>query len=257
MTDQTSTPKLETHTPIEEHAADIYTRKVFLDVQIEITEACNRCRIKSMDIVDEENKYVVDDRSSGIFAVVHNMVADTITCYCKHFVKMGLVCRHMFVVMRNLGLKAIPEKYIVDRWRKDAGNSVLARDAAQPHNKPLISEAFRCIAIAEGNDSLTESLMAELKRWADSNDTHSTPSAPAKERMFQMFYGSKLPSEITIHPPDPVKTKGSGKRLKSTYEKELIKAKKPKRRCKKCGRLVRHDSRNCGKVAEEDSSDDD
>ncbi|XP_057774795.1 putative protein FAR1-RELATED SEQUENCE 10 [Salvia miltiorrhiza] len=52
-----------------------------------------------------------------------------------------------------------------------------------------------------------------------------------------------------------VVTKGSGKRLKSTFEKEVQKAKKPKRRCKKCGRLVRHDSRNCGKVQDEDDTD--
>ncbi|XP_057791325.1 uncharacterized protein LOC131008466 [Salvia miltiorrhiza] len=184
------------------------------------------------------------------------MLEDTIICSCKKFVKDGLSCRHMFVVMHNIGLKAIPQKYVIGRWLKDAGKSVLSIDNIKTHNFPLFSEAFRCIAIAEGNEALTESLMVELKKWADTNETQSTTSATAKEKMFQTFYRSKLPSEITIHPPDPVKTKGSGKRLKSTYEKELQKAKKPKRRCKKCRRLVRHDSRNCGKVVEEESDDD-
>ncbi|XP_057770942.1 uncharacterized protein LOC130990730 [Salvia miltiorrhiza] len=50
--------------------------------------------------------------------------------------------------------------------------------------------------------------------------------------------------------------KGSGKRLKSRFEIEAEKAKKPKRLCKKCGRRARHDSRNCGKVVEEDSEED-
>ncbi|XP_057770751.1 protein FAR1-RELATED SEQUENCE 5-like [Salvia miltiorrhiza] len=256
MTDQTTTPKLKTHSSIEQHASDIYTRKIFLEVQVEIFEALNRCCIKSMDTGAEEHKYVIDDRSNGTFFVAHNMLEDTIICSCKKFVKDGLSCRHMFVVMQNIGLKAIPQKYVIGRWLKDAGKSVLSIDGVKTHNRPLFSEAFRCIGIAEGNEALTESLMVELKKWADTNETQSTTSATTKEKMFQMFYGSKLPSEITIHPPDPVKTKGSGKRLKSTYEKELQKAKKPKRRCKKCRRLVRHDSRNCGKVVEEESDDD-
>ncbi|XP_057775403.1 protein FAR1-RELATED SEQUENCE 7-like [Salvia miltiorrhiza] len=117
MTGQTTTPKLKSHKPIEQHASRIYTTNFFLDVQIEITEAFNRCRIKSMDTAHEDHMYAVDDRSNGVSNVAYNMVADTFTCSCKLFVKKGLVCRHMFVVMHNIGLKAIPEKYILDRWR--------------------------------------------------------------------------------------------------------------------------------------------
>ncbi|XP_057811310.1 protein FAR1-RELATED SEQUENCE 1-like [Salvia miltiorrhiza] len=194
--------------PIEQHTSDIYTKKIFLEVQVEIIEALNRCCIKSMDTGHAEHKYFVDDRSSGVFFVAHNMVDDTIVCSCKKFVKVGLVCRHMFVVMHNIGLKSIPQKYIVGRWLKDAGASVITSDGRKAQNKPLVSEAFRCIAIAEGNESLTESLLNELKSWADANETQPTNSVSAKERTFQMFYGAKLPTEINVHPPDPVKTKG-------------------------------------------------
>ncbi|XP_057773651.1 protein FAR1-RELATED SEQUENCE 5-like isoform X1 [Salvia miltiorrhiza] len=255
MTDQTTTPKLKTHTHIEQHASRTYTTKIFLDVQIEISEAFNRCRIKSMDTAHEDHMYAVDDRSNGVSNVAYNMVADTFICSCKLFVKKGLVCRHMFVVMHNIGLKAIPEKYILDRWRQNVGAHFISNGQTQASNKPLMSEVFRCIAIADGNEEISTSLIAELKKWANANEPRSLNSANSKERIFQMFYGSKLSTEITIHPPDPVKTKGSGKRLKSTSEKELQKAKKSKRLCRKCGLRVRHDSRNCGKVIEEDSED--
>ncbi|XP_057793001.1 protein FAR1-RELATED SEQUENCE 5-like [Salvia miltiorrhiza] len=200
MADQTTTPHIETHAPIEQHASRIYTKKIFLEVQVEIKEAFDRCRIKSMDTGDEVHKYVVDDRSNGIFFVTHNMLEDTIICSCKKFVKIGLVCRHMFVVMRNVGLKAIPQKYIVDRWLKDAGASAISSGGTKAHNRPLFSEAFRCISIAEGNEALTASLLSELKRWADANETPTMTPATAKERMFETFYGSKLPTEITVHP---------------------------------------------------------
>ncbi|XP_057790195.1 protein FAR1-RELATED SEQUENCE 5-like [Salvia miltiorrhiza] len=255
MIDQTTTPKLKTNKPIEQHASRIYTSKIFLEVQVEIVEAFNRCRTRSMDTGHEEHRYAVDDRSSGVFNVAHNTLSDTIDCSCKHFLKKGLVCRHMFVVMHNIGLNAIPQKYILGRWMQNAGVGVMSNTQTQASNKPLMSEAFRCIAIADGNEALSVSLIAELKRWADANQPQSSTSVNAKERMFQTFYGAKLPTKITIHPPDHVKTKGSGKRLKSTYEKELEKAKKPRRRCQKCGFMVRHDSRNCGKVVEEDSEE--
>ncbi|XP_057775436.1 protein FAR1-RELATED SEQUENCE 5-like [Salvia miltiorrhiza] len=150
MIDQTTTPHLMSNNPIEQHASDIYTKKIFLEVQVEIIEALNRCCIKSMDTGHAEHKYFVD-RSSGVFFVAHNTVDDTIVCSCKKFVKVGLVCRHMFVVMHNIGLKSIPQKYIVGRWLKDAGASVITSDGRKAQNKPLVSEAFRCIAIAEGN----------------------------------------------------------------------------------------------------------
>ncbi|XP_057779720.1 putative protein FAR1-RELATED SEQUENCE 10 [Salvia miltiorrhiza] len=255
MVDQTTAPQLQTDIPLEQHAAIIYTRKKFLEVQIEIVEAVNRCCIKTMDIDEEQHRYAIDDRSNGVFNVVLTISEDTITCSCKHFVKSGLPCRHMFFVMRNIGLKEIPSKYIVHRWLKVASSTILSCFNTKSPHKSLMAEAFRCVGIAEGDEALTDSLLEHLRLWADthSKDVPEPSSAAGKKKMFEMFYGSKPPSLVTIHPPDAVKTKGSGKRLKSRFEIETEKAKKPRRRCKKCGRLVRHDSRNCGKVVEEDS----
>ncbi|XP_057770816.1 protein FAR1-RELATED SEQUENCE 5-like [Salvia miltiorrhiza] len=238
MVDQTTVPQLKTNSPLERHTAVIYTRNKFLEVQIEIMEGVNRCCIKTMDTDDEEHRYAIDDRSNGVFHVVHIMSEDTITCSCKHFVKSGLPCRHMFAVMRNMGLKAIPSKYIVHKWLKVASAGVLSCLNTKSRNKSLLAEAFRCIGIADGNDALTDSLFEQLRLWADthSKDVPEPSTAAGKERMFEIFYGSKLPTVVNVHPPDAVRTKGSGKRLKSRFEVEAEKAKKPKRMCKKCGR---------------------
>ncbi|XP_057811252.1 protein FAR1-RELATED SEQUENCE 5-like [Salvia miltiorrhiza] len=227
IVDQTTVPQLKTHTPLEHHASLIYTRNVFMDIQMEIIEAVDRCRIKSMETDDDEQWYSVDDRSNGVFKVVHIASEETITCSCKKFVMVGLICRHMFVVMRNVGMKLIPSKYIVHRWLKAASAEVISTSNMKSRNKSLMAEALRCIGIAEGNDELVDSLLTELKRWAEINSDGAQCLSPAsgKQKMFKLFYGSKIPSVVTVHPPDAVKTKGSGKRLKSTYEVAAEKAK--------------------------------
>ncbi|XP_074304093.1 protein FAR1-RELATED SEQUENCE 5-like [Silene latifolia] len=48
---------------------------------------------------------------------------DTITgeykCGCKMFEFRGILCRHIMKCLDVLDVKAIPDKYILDRWRKD------------------------------------------------------------------------------------------------------------------------------------------
>ncbi|XP_074299831.1 protein FAR-RED IMPAIRED RESPONSE 1-like [Silene latifolia] len=52
-------------------------------------------------------------------------------------------------------------------------------------------------------------------------------------------------SEVTIHPPEQARNKGSGKRLKSAKEQAIEKVAKPKRLCAYCKERVTHDRRTC------------
>ncbi|KAL3643724.1 hypothetical protein CASFOL_014539 [Castilleja foliolosa] len=59
------------------------------------------------------------------------------------------------------------------------------------------------------------------------------------------------PEIVSILPPCPVKTKGSGasgRRLKSLKEQAIDKSNKPLRLCRKCNQKTTHDSRNCDKI---------
>lgn len=38
---------------------------------------------------------------------------------CKNFLKVGLLCCHVFYVFKDLKLKCIPNKYVVSRWTKN------------------------------------------------------------------------------------------------------------------------------------------
>ncbi|XP_074299569.1 protein FAR-RED IMPAIRED RESPONSE 1-like [Silene latifolia] len=67
-----------------------------------------------------------------------------------------------------------------------------------------------------------------VDRWL--NNTHAANSSS---------------SEVTIHPPEQARNKGSGKRLKSAKQQAIEKAAKPKRLCAYCKEIVNHDRRTC------------
>ncbi|XP_074315600.1 protein FAR1-RELATED SEQUENCE 5-like [Silene latifolia] len=55
----------------------------------------------------------------------------------------------------------------------------------------------------------------------------------------------QLVVQVTIHPPEQARNKGSGKRLKSAKQQAIEKAAKPKRLCAYCKERVTHDRRTC------------
>ena len=58
----TTTPKLRTPLPIERHALEIYTRKVFLDIQKELYNSSFFCIQESVVIEDESEVYMLRDK---------------------------------------------------------------------------------------------------------------------------------------------------------------------------------------------------
>ncbi|XP_042035260.1 protein FAR1-RELATED SEQUENCE 11-like [Salvia splendens] len=75
-------------------------------------------------------------------------------------------------------------------------------------------------------------------------------SSTQKRAMIENFYGSHVPNNIEVHPPEVVSTKGSGSRKKSKRESAIKLAMKPGRKCGNCHEIGHHDSRNCKKVNE-------
>ncbi|KAH6770350.1 hypothetical protein C2S52_015153 [Perilla frutescens var. hirtella] len=67
----------------------------------------------------------------------------------------------------------------------------------------------------------------------------------SKIMIFEQFYCLRAPSEVVVHPPIPVKTKGSDSHLISKEESRKRKENKPLRMCSNCHKLSDHDTRNC------------
>ncbi|XP_074270911.1 protein FAR1-RELATED SEQUENCE 5-like [Silene latifolia] len=69
------------------------------------------------------------------------------------------------------------------------------------------------------------------RNWANTKQT----------KRWRSLLGCDSSSEVTIHPPEQARNKGSGKRLKSAKQQAIEKATKPKRLCAYCKERVTHD----------------
>ncbi|KAH6790143.1 hypothetical protein C2S51_005149 [Perilla frutescens var. frutescens] len=227
--DKSSIPQLKTPFTFEKHAATVYTRNKLYEVQKEIEDACYVCRICNIS----ENDYVVmleaKDGFGATNKVVHNKVEDSTTCSCLKFVRDAILCCHIFTLFNDLKLESISPKYVVSHWIKSS----------------LINEASALLGDTAKMSLLLQSLHELRERFSSGDIEDDTMSK--KSRLFSDFYELCAPSEVEVHPPELVKTKGSASRIKSKEEARVERAKKPLRTCKKCGKKANHDSRNCGK----------
>ncbi|XP_074291601.1 uncharacterized protein LOC141618405 [Silene latifolia] len=121
----------------------------------------------------------------------------------------------------------------------------------------LWSEMFTCVSLVEQSpvncdELLTilcgfkERVLAEtISSVADDGGNSSNGKKRDKNAEIGMLLGTSVPSEIKILPPRKCKNKGSGKRIISQRERAGEVSEKPLRRCKACGQMTNHDSRNC------------
>ncbi|PUZ49638.1 hypothetical protein GQ55_7G342500 [Panicum hallii var. hallii] len=96
----------------------------------------------------------------------------------------------------------------------------------------------------EGMDFLTSSLSnleAPLQKMVPSVSN-------SKQDEFESFIGTKIPSDVTIHPPNDLKSKGRCKRIKKS---KVISKGRATRTCSKCKQKGQHDARNCPNKSEQ------
>ncbi|KAH6820524.1 hypothetical protein C2S53_008797 [Perilla frutescens var. hirtella] len=256
--DESSLPQLKTPFAFEKHASTVYTRNKFYEVQKEIEDACYVCRICNISENDSVAILEVKDGFGATNKVVHNKVDESTTCSCLKFVRDGILCCHIFTLFKDLKLQSIPGKYVVSRWMKsslinEAGALLGDRCFLLEENKivtnQLIFEFYACLFVAEGDSSKMSVLLKSLRELREgffSSDIEEN-TVSKKSRLFSNFYGLCAPSEVEVHPPEFVKTKGSASRKKSKEEARAERTKKPRRTCKMYGKKANHDSRNCGK----------
>ncbi|GJT20848.1 retrovirus-related pol polyprotein from transposon TNT 1-94 [Tanacetum coccineum] len=124
-----SAPKLHTKLTIEIHACKVYTRTISLLVQKEIYEGCWACQIqefkkeegceivKVRDIragayrtlyTEEGKETVIQEKDKVVdYKVVRNPEDGSVECTCRHFLRYGFLCRHVFCVLKNCNIEVI------------------------------------------------------------------------------------------------------------------------------------------------------
>ena len=117
-------PTLKVNVPLLRHAKDIYTGTVFIVFQDEFKKSL-------MVVVDTFHQ-------SGLVSTykVHNCEGSRqhtitssnglITCSCKNFEFVAIMCSHILKVLDKMKTKlVIPEQFILKRWTKNARAAIV------------------------------------------------------------------------------------------------------------------------------------
>ncbi|CAI9260852.1 unnamed protein product [Lactuca saligna] len=227
---------------IEKHASLVYTREAFLKVQKQIKKAFYQCFQKTSIIVNgfQECTIVYKEVKSGKrpeFKVSFNAHEQTIDCACLHFQFFGILCSHAFRVLIDYNIFEIPQKYILDRWKKNILDVAFQKvnhrwQVCNTNISNLLRDAFsyyeKCIdTVVHDKETLQELVNAlqELSVNCGKNVASKPSSNPIKE-VVENVIGLHIADDIKIKVPSGIKTKGSGKRnrIKSAAEKAIAKS---------------------------------
>ncbi|XP_047970122.1 protein FAR1-RELATED SEQUENCE 3-like [Salvia hispanica] len=121
-----TTPVLKTPSPMEQQAANLYTKKVFEKFQEELVETF----VHTANKIDGDGaiskfrvaKYEHDYKAYSVILDVAEMNA---SCSCQMFEYSGVLCRHILTVFTVTNVLTVPSQYILKRWTQDARAGLL------------------------------------------------------------------------------------------------------------------------------------
>lgn len=199
------------------------------------------------------------EHRSRTYIVLIDLNAEEYTCICAKFEKDGLLCSHILKVMLEQKIKEIPDKYIIERWRKrerkkeisSTSNAPVADNVSLRFN--ILSRRLADIASkgarTEGKYNFVLTEIARMEDLMDNIDAKEQPQSSTDYMQSNgnvQINGEDIDSEsiVQVQDPDVANTKGrplSNKRWMPTVEKILS---KQKYNCGHCGGAG-HNVRDC------------
>jgi zinc finger SWIM domain-containing protein 3 len=121
-------PRILMMTPILVQTSKIYTSVIFEAFQAEYE--------KSLAV------YIIDSNRSTEFSiaigalvesstleeertVIVNLVDQIVTCSCRLFERIGILCRHALKGLDLMNIKLLPERYILKRWTRGTRSEII------------------------------------------------------------------------------------------------------------------------------------
>ncbi|XP_010935481.1 protein FAR1-RELATED SEQUENCE 5 [Elaeis guineensis] len=140
-----SKPELRTPVPMEQQAAEFYTRVMFLKFQKEFIRSLACIAMLVSDCGGLElytvKETMHDDSGSGVIFRREDNVAN---CSCHFFESDGILCRHALTIFKIKQIFIIPDRYILRRWTKFAKNGKASEDdAIRPNDEDATSVVAR------------------------------------------------------------------------------------------------------------------
>ncbi|XP_035546643.1 protein FAR1-RELATED SEQUENCE 5-like [Juglans regia] len=111
--------------PIEKKFQELYTNAKFREVQQQVIGVLD-LDLSLLTSDGLKKNYLVEDEvcieeftKMVIYSVDFNEEDCNAKCSCGLFQMRGILCRHILAVFKSNGIKSLPHRYILDRWRKD------------------------------------------------------------------------------------------------------------------------------------------
>ncbi|OIT30584.1 protein far1-related sequence 5, partial [Nicotiana attenuata] len=113
-------PVLKVDVPILAHAREVYTPNIFEKFQDEYMRSLS-IRVNECERNNSFIMYMVSKHGHTRERIVKvGEVGDTISCSCKKFESIGILCRHIIKILDVVrGDTRIPSEYILKRWMKN------------------------------------------------------------------------------------------------------------------------------------------
>nr|XP_009779574.1 PREDICTED: protein FAR1-RELATED SEQUENCE 9-like [Nicotiana sylvestris] len=108
--------------PILTQISAVYTHKIYNIFEKEFLKGAGTCFIEAKVYCDGHvSKYEVKmHNSSKSWFVELDHTTLHVTCTCKKFESMGILCAHCLLIYTSNKVCEIPKEYILRRWTKDA-----------------------------------------------------------------------------------------------------------------------------------------
>ncbi|XP_045087321.2 protein FAR1-RELATED SEQUENCE 5-like [Aegilops tauschii subsp. strangulata] len=218
---------------IERQAHELYNIGIFRKFQFKMADT-TRLHVFEQEkdiyyIVTQAENYPQEEIRKRLYLVQVGIKEEEYSCICCAFQKDGLLCSHILRVMIHLNIEKIPEKYIIDRWRKNDYKlditktpAVAAENSTLRYNV-LARKLVHVASIASKKKRKYEYLLGELdriqKRLREMDDEEETmdegQSAATRTVTFvpTAGEGEGTTSTFTIQDPDVAKTKGRPRML--------------------------------------------
>ncbi|XP_022004626.1 protein FAR1-RELATED SEQUENCE 5-like [Helianthus annuus] len=262
---------------LEDQVANIYTRTIFFDQQLEIKNSLRKCAIEKWENMDDFVNFFVKDWEQPCTTFFEVMMWEddmTVYCTCKRFEQFGLLCSHIFCVLWMLDISEFPQRYILRRWTREAvPNSALGAILGINESEDRYNEVNRVVReITYSTESVINKLVANFDALCSFSDhvfnyfktvDEAVVNAPRKSRRerFAKITGNTKPSDVTVYVPVGTRYKGMGKpkRMKSKREIAISQLGKKSRQCQNYFRYG-HNRRTCKnptRTKEQASAEDD
>nr|XP_043625552.1 protein FAR1-RELATED SEQUENCE 5-like [Erigeron canadensis] len=262
------TPVLNTKLKIEMHASKLYTKIIFEMIQKEIEAGLYDCLVAQMIAEEECQIYIINEmlkrkvKETGQnviqYKVLHNLEDGSVVCTCRHYLRLGLLCRHCFSVLKNNNIDEIHAQYIMRRWTKgiippDLRSSRNRFDNGNVGTQKMVAEASSvfedCLHLVVNDDEKLKEFLERVKSLKSEVEADMANQPPKKKNeVISRMMGVEKPDSNEIKNPPVGVYKGCGtvNRIMGGKEKGIKENNKRKRKCTTCGD-TNHNSRTCGK----------